>query len=343
MLNTSRLTICFSPQNFEVVWVSPQALKFFAIRPGEDLRKYCQENFNSIISTLGDAYLDNYIWQGDLSFKNIATNEWMKHHCALSVVVSTQGVAYILSCKDNITSDREFSQLVQQSKLASIGKLTGDLAHELSNPLSIIIGRTDEALRKLKDHTSTPHQLECDLERILTTSHRILKTIRSMRSFFRFSASDPKSKIFVSQIITESTDLIAERLKHWSIELEIQQQPNLIVQAKMGDIQQALLNLLLNSCDAIKGKANGKITLQIFADEKWVHFKVIDNGLGIQPSEQDLVMTPFYSTKDPELSSGLGLTITKNIAKAHGGSLALESSSDGTTVLLKIPSLANVY
>lgn len=339
MFNTCHLTICFSPQSFEIVWVSPQALKFFAIRPGEDLRKYCQENFDSIMSTIADTHLDNYIWQGDLNFKNVSTNEWMKHHCSLSVAISTQGVAYILSCKDSITSDREFSQLAQQSKLASIGKLTGDLAHELSNPLSIIIGRTDEALRKLIDHTSNPQQLERDLERILTTSHRILKTIRSMRSFFRFSASDPKSKVFVSQIVTETTDLLSERLKHWSIELEVRQQPNLIVHAKLGDIQQALLNLMLNSCDAIKGRTNGKITLQIFADEQWVNFKVIDNGLGIQPSENELAMTPFYFAK--ESVGGLDLEISKNIAKSHGGSLALNSSSDGTTAHLKIPSLTN--
>lgn len=337
MRNIDNITFCFSAENFEISLASPRAMRSFAIKPGDSFQKYCQENLQQIISSLPPNVVSDTIWTGDLNLMTFPSRQAVKHHCALSVVIDRRGASYLLTCRDIQSYQKDFEQLVEHSKLASIGKLTGDLAHEISNPLSIIIGRTDEALRKVRAHIATNAQLEQDLDRILQTSHRILKSIRAMRSFFNLTSSSPSSKVFVSQIIGDTINLISERFKYWNIDLEINQQPNLIIHTENCNTQQILLVLLLSAFETVKGKRQGKVKLEASASGHDIQFRVKSSGDYGSNTEPTLLDGPFYSNQQMISKNSLDFSIIESIIASNSGKLSIEESPESKSFLFSLP------
>ncbi|RYZ88613.1 MAG: GHKL domain-containing protein, partial [Proteobacteria bacterium] len=235
--------------------------------------------------------------------------------------------------------DIQREKLVASSKMSSLGEMAGGVAHEINNPLTIIIGHANRLRRRLERGVIEPAEMSVELTKIEATAHRIAKIIKGLRSFSRDSENDPMELTSVNQILDDTLELCQEKIKHNSIKLSIGEVSQAKIRCRPGQISQVLLNLLSNATDAVEGLNDRWIKIETDTDEALdeILISVTDSGYGIDKTIWDKLMQPFFTTKDVGKGTGLGLSISRGITEAHGGSLQYDRSSQHTRFLLRLP------
>ncbi|RZA20867.1 MAG: PAS domain-containing protein [Proteobacteria bacterium] len=300
-------------------------------------------------SELAAEYLRSVIDRGTIQF------EWL--HCTYSgrefptdIVIRTYYYEgrRVLQFTIRDISDRKAAEraidiqrekLVASSKMSSLGEMAGGVAHEINNPLTIIIGQANRLRRKLERGTVTPTDISVELTKIESTAHRIAKIIKGLRSFSRDSENDPMELTSVNQILDDTLELCQEKIKHNSIKLSIGQVSQAKIRCRPGQISQVVLNLLSNATDAVETLNERWIKIETDTDESRgeILISVTDSGNGIDKTIWDKLMQPFFTTKDVGKGTGLGLSISRGITEAHGGSLQYDRGSEHTRFLLRLP------
>ncbi len=220
-------------------------------------------------------------------------------------------------------------QLMQSGKMTAVGTLTSGIAHELNNPLNNI-GLTVEALLdSFEDYSDEEKQKM--LRQVYTQVERASGTIRNLLDFTR-KEQPSFTSVNMNDAIESTLRLIANELKIQGVGLEVQVPGDLPrVRGNPRNIQQVLLNLFLNSIQAMD--AGGKLTVVAEVEgNEFVRVDVIDTGKGISPENIKNIFDPFFTTKDPGQGTGLGLSVSKSIVDKHGGKITVSSEEGvGTT------------
>jgi len=233
-------------------------------------------------------------------------------------------------------------EVLCSEKLASVGKLAAGVAHEIGNPIGIILGYI-EVLR----HNMSQHKENLDtLRRIENEIMRIDKTIRELLCF-----SHPRKvslhPIQVNPLIKETASLISHQKAFRSIELELKLQEKLPpIMADEQQFQQVMINLFINAMDAMPNGGKLTITSEQQSDVtnlshapsnlSGVKITVRDTGRGIKREHLNRVFDPFYTTKDPGKGTGLGLSVCLRIVESFGGTISVTSSPDKGTIFTTI-------
>jgi PAS domain S-box-containing protein len=238
-------------------------------------------------------------------------------------------------------------QLIQASKMATLGEMATGVAHELNQPLSVIKTASSFLLKKIKQK----EKIEDDILSTLLTKadnnvDRATKIINHMRQFARKSDMDLK-KIDVNIVLKRAFEIFSQQLKVRGIDVIWETEKNLPkISADSDRLEQVFINLLINARDAIeqKGKTIGgelpdnKITISTMATEKEVVVKVEDTGIGISEAIRDKLFEPFFTTKQVGKGTGLGLSISYGIIKeCHGSIKALSTKEGGARFIIKFP------
>ena len=233
-------------------------------------------------------------------------------------------------------------QLVQAEKLSSIGILAAGVAHEINNPLTSVAGYAEALLRRFRDEStlSSDPRLE-DFSRylqvIIRESYRCKGIIDSLLSFSRKSDGSFCS-VDLNGILQEVLELVRHKSRYEKIEVRTNLQDDLpAVNGDPSGLRQVFMNLLLNAHQAIKDSGCVDITTA-WTDTSTITVSIHDTGCGISRENLDQIWDPFFSTKEVGSGLGLGLAITYNIIKRHGGDIVVESTSgQGTTFTVRIP------
>ncbi|MDR1942290.1 MAG: PAS domain S-box protein [Endomicrobium sp.] len=218
--------------------------------------------------------------------------------------------------------------LIQQNKLASLGELAGSIAHELNNPLSIIVGYSQ---RLLKDFAlASFSESEKSVRNIFEAAERSKNIVANMLEFSRAGTS--KMQAVNLNHVVESTMLIIEKEMYKSlIVIEKSFCPDMkLILGNAMQLQQVILNIIINAKDAMAGKGKLSITTSV-ADGKAV-LNISDTGAGISAENISKIFDPFFTTKAAGKGTGLGLSISYGIIKAHGGTISVESELGKGTV-----------
>jgi signal transduction histidine kinase len=212
-------------------------------------------------------------------------------------------------------------QLLQADKLASIGQLAAGVAHEINNPLGIILGYTQLLIREEPEGTERREDLKT-----IEKHTRTCKTIvEDLLSFARRSHTK-KEPASVRDIIDEVLSVVRHNLELRRIEVVTHFDPQLPALVVDKDkLRQVFMNLIMNAQQAI-GK-DGRITIRtVFDDDrKHVRVSVSDTGTGIEPKHLPRIFDPFFTTKSTGEGTGLGLSVSYGIVKDHGGEILVES------------------
>ena len=231
----------------------------------------------------------------------------------------------------DITERKEMElQIEASARLSALGMMAGGVAHEINNPLAIILSAAADLLRRLRTHGSVPsHITQRNGERIVETSKRIAKTIKSMRQLAREGSQDQLRPTPARKIVEETLEVCRERFKYHGVNLVLSNiDPALSVYCREVQIGQVLLNLLQNAFDSVTEQAGERwVTLATLVREDAVEFSVADSGSGIPPELKTKIMDPFFTTKEVGKGSGLGLSISRSIVKEHGGELDLREQN----------------
>jgi signal transduction histidine kinase len=230
--------------------------------------------------------------------------------------------------------------LIEQSKLAHLGQITSELAHEVNNPLSIIVGKANLLKARLVKEPLDHGKLLSDIESIEKNSDRIRKIIGSLNTFSRNSIHDPFEIISILKIFDAVFEMIKEKLKKNMIDFIIIIDEKItyssLIEARESEILQVLINLLNNSYDAVKNRDTKWIKINIFESANQYEISVMDSGPQIQPEIANNMMRPFYTTKPTGQGTGLGLSLALQIVTSHNGSLVYNTKSVNTEFIFKI-------
>jgi PAS domain S-box-containing protein len=246
------------------------------------------------------------------------------------------GVDCVLSVTTDITDrKRQEEQLLQTSKLASIGELASGVAHEVNNPLTSIIGYA----QLLSANRTVPPDVKADLDKIYKESQRAAKIVQNLLSFARQHKPD-KSAHSINDLVKQTLELRAYEHKTSDITVTLDLGENLPpVMADYHQIQQTILNIVINAEHAIaEVRCKGGITVSTSASLPFVRITISDNGCGIKPENMSRIFDPFFTTKDVNKGTGLGLSICHGIISEHGGKLYAESvEGKGTSFYIELP------
>jgi signal transduction histidine kinase len=227
------------------------------------------------------------------------------------------------------------AQLIHSEKLGALGEIYAGLTHEINNPLGIMIGKLELALKIAKEHQSPP-ELTRDLEIVTRNGLRIAELIRSLLIFSRKSALS-FTETALNHVIAEVVELVDKPYAKQHIQIESRFDPKLpCCQASAGHLHQVFLGLLNNARDAMP--QGGTITLRTYVNSHFVIAEVEDTGTGMAPDVKARIFEPFFTTKGVGKGTGLGLSVAYGIIKTHGGDITVESApGNGSLFRLMLP------
>lgn len=242
--------------------------------------------------------------------------------------------------KRNTIIEQQKQSLVHSSRLAALGEMAGGVAHEINNPLAVILLRCCQleqlkSTNKLDDQTFDKffHQMKSGVD-------RISKIVQSLKIIARDPQRDPFEKTKISEILQTLEDLVFERFRQNQVQLTVLPE-NLDVEIECRPVQisQVLVNILNNSFDAISDLKEKWVHIEVRETEKCIELRVEDSGNGISSEIIQKIFEPFYTTKTAGKGTGLGLSLSKSIMADHAGNLYLDKKSQNTCFVLSFPKI----
>ena len=253
-------------------------------------------------------------------------------------------VGSVLCIARDVTNEKNLErQLINAEKLASMGTLAAGVAHEINNPLGVILGFTDLLVRKTPKDT----QAYEDLKTIERQGNHCKQIVENLLRFARFGRGTAE-KADINEEIREIVAIVAHTLEMDNIELIAELADNIpMVQGDPRELQQVFLNLINNASSAMKG--GGRLTIRSWWNRKnqKAEVQIQDTGHGISREHMDHIFEPFFTTKPEGEGTGLGLAVTYGIVSKYGGTIDCESISEdspqgkdrryGTVFTVKMP------
>ena len=268
--------------------------------------------------------------------------------CSIAPLKDDEGsiTGYIEVMRDITREVHLEKQLRQAQKMEAVGQLAGGVAHDFNNLLQVILGNADLALREIP-----PEQTAySDIEQILRAGKRASTLVSHLLAFSRRQPIQPRVVAIDEQVA--AIEPILRRMISESIELAFAAGAGGgAVYIDPGEIEQILINLAINARDAMPegGRLDFRTSVvtidEAFRDDHpWANegdhvlIEVADTGLGMPPDVVERIFEPFFSTKEIDKGSGLGLSMVYGIVKRHGGIIEVESEpGEGTTFRLYLP------
>lgn len=229
--------------------------------------------------------------------------------------------------------------LVRSEKLDVLGQMAAGVAHDFNNILVSIRGYADVALMDLTSH---PEMVRSDIEHILTGAGDATEAIRRLQSLYRqVDDTSDFAQVHLTQLVTESLALTQPQWKDQpqsrgvtiEVERDLRDTPPILGNAS--ELRRVLANLIVNAIDAMP--EGGTLTLTTGETDGWCYVRVSDTGAGIAPEQAEHIFEPFFTTKGGK-GSGLGLTVSQNIVKRHGGAIQLDGApTRGAAFTVRLP------
>lgn len=265
------------------------------------------------------------------------------------------------------------SQLFQSEKLASIGQLAAGVAHEINNPVGFISNNMEILQEYIQNYTkilriidNLKRQIEDgDIEKARSTIaelkkfeeeinldyimndvntllehssrglERIRKIVMDLRTFAREENAETMELVKIEEIIDSILSIVQSEIKY-KAELSKEYTDTPLIKGNAQRLGQVFINLLVNASQSIEEK--GKITIKTYRQDKFVCIDVVDTGKGISPENMKKIFDPFFTTKPVGQGTGLGLSVSYEIVKKHGGEIKVQSKvGEGTTFTVKVP------
>ena len=287
-----------------------------------------------------DAWIERLVNLGDGVPFEIAR---APSHVLLTAFTGIAGIGTVMSAKDITEFRRSENQLIQASKLATLGEMATGVAHELNQPLGVIRMAADNCNKRIEKGSCDPNYLSGKFKRISEQTDRASKIIEHMRVFGR-KAEGKLEPFDLCASVREVATLARTQLQNLDIELEISVPEYAVIATGEKIIfEQVLLNLVSNARDAIEEREGQSHCIKIAVDTNAKGYGIVsvkDTGGGIPEEIQDRLFEPFFTTKEPGKGTGLGLSISYGTITGMSGTLTAENQDNGACFTISLPKAA---
>lgn len=247
--------------------------------------------------------------------------------------------AHILSLeKTNNELKAAQNEIIRSEKLASVGRLAAGIAHEIGNPIGIILGYLD----LIKKGNLSKKEEKDFIDRVGSEIIRVNEIIRQLLDFSRTSV-EKKENCHIHELIHSTVEMLKPQsmMKDLEVGLHLDADRDTVL-ADENQIKQVFLNILINSIDSLRDAPNvsENSRIDIFTSTKndLIKIEFTDNGPGISKDELDHIFDPFFTTKDPGRGTGLGLSVCYRIVESFNGTISAESLNDnGMRIMIELP------
>jgi two-component system NtrC family sensor kinase len=231
----------------------------------------------------------------------------------------------------------DMDQITNENRLEAIGRLTAGIAHELNNPLSVILGFAQSLVSHAKEEDPTTDTYK-------TIEREALRCKRVVENLLTFSRQPQSQKKLedLNAILQDTLSIINPKIWTGQVEIVCKSIKDLpLISVDRHEIQQLVVNLCINALDAMPQGGTLSLTLArtiMPGDQAAIELRIQDTGTGIPSDIQNRIFEPFYTTKSAGKGTGLGLNIVQNIVKGHGGTIRVQSKvGEGTTFIVQLP------
>ncbi|NOQ96329.1 MAG: PAS domain S-box protein, partial [Desulfobacterales bacterium] len=262
-------------------------------------------------------------------------------HLSAGIIYNSQGkeiasVGIFVDLKERLDMERKLietqEKLLHSEKLAAMGRLTSQIAHELNNPLYGIMN----TLELLKTEVSPQSKRRKVLDMALSETERLTELLRKMLSFSK-PDEEERQPTDINTILDEILLLVGKQLRENSIRISSSFADDLgEVYASRNQLRQVFLNMINNARDAMPD--GGTLTVKTLAKGDNIYIEITDTGIGIREENIDKIFDAFFTTKDGVKDVGLGLSVCFGFIKEHGGDIRVSSKwGSGTTFTITLP------
>lgn len=239
------------------------------------------------------------------------------------------------AAEDEVALQRE--ALHQAVKMSALGSLLANVAHELNNPLSILLGHAIMLQEEIEPGTEIAEMVG----RVHAAAERCARIVKTFLDMARQRPSQ-RSEVQLNQLIRDTVELMAYGLRSSDITVRLDLDPDLPTIAADGDqLGQVLVNLIVNAQQAMHGQLQRRllrITTRTGASGGMVQLEAADSGPGIPPEIIKRMFEPFFTTKAPGSGTGLGMSVCRSIVEAHQGTIgAATSPAGGALITVELP------
>ena len=244
---------------------------------------------------------------------------FLKEERSLLDAIAREVAVIIQRRETDAERERLQEQLLHADRLATIGELAAGVAHELNEPLGAVLGFAQLA----RKHADLPDPADQDIEKIESAALQAREIVRMLMVFAR-QTPPRKTRVNLNKLVEDGLYLLESRCAKSRIEVVRMLEEGLPdVVADVSQLQQVLVNLVVNAIQAMP--EGGRLTIATYHRESVAGLTVSDTGLGMSDEVRKRVFLPFFTTKDVNEGTGLGLAVAHGIVSAHGGRISVES------------------
>ena len=229
---------------------------------------------------------------------------------------------------------RTQAQLIQSAKLAAIGELAANVAHEINNPLTSVLGFASYLAEQIQ--SGQPMREELDL--IVEEASRARDIVRDLLNFSRQREFEPEAS-GINPVVEQTVAMVRRQGSLDSVTVKETYGEDLpAVEVDVSRMKQVFLNIINNAVYAMKEA--GTLSIRTYAAQGMVAVEFVDTGVGIPADHLDRIFDPFFTTKPAVSGTGLGLSVSLGIVQSHGGTIEVQSQAGrGSTFTIKLPAL----
>jgi signal transduction histidine kinase len=245
-------------------------------------------------------------------------------------------IGYVHVIRD-VTRERALERhLMQAERMTLAGMMVSAVAHETATPLSVVANIAEMLLLDCDPRSATADELR----KIILAARRVAEMMRNLLGFVRHKAARFEA-VDMTQLVGETLELMKYELSRARIEVSVVCAPSLAVWGDRTQLQQVLMNLITNAMQAMRD--GGRLTIRLSEDPiageggRMALIVVEDTGHGIPPQAEEKLFDFFFTTKSAEGGTGLGLALTRQIVKGHGGTISAENIRGGARFSVRLP------
>jgi signal transduction histidine kinase len=240
----------------------------------------------------------------------------------------------VIAAEQHVTNSTE--KIMAQSHVTILAELAAGVSHEVNNPMAIIAGQVGRIRRWQKD----PEHVE-DISKALSaiedTVKRVVKVTTSLGRLATREHEFSPAEHSLFEIVTDALALMEGKFRQFGIEIQIMFPRETRIFCSYDHMLQVCVNLVANAADAVAPLQDRWIKFQVNTDSLFDNIQIVDSGLGIKDDVRNKLFTPFFTTKAAGQGPGLGLVISSQIIRRHGGFIRYIPTSENTTFAVSLP------